>query len=236
MDDNQLVKVEGDNEVQALTKRADEAVSYAEKLEIVDEATLKGSVDARAYISELIKQTDARRKFFVDPYKALAKRIDAFFAPVDQKLCDAKIVIGRKQVAYDNEQTRKANEAKEAALKKLQADQAKADAAVAAGKITQEQADAKNTKSLEKAVSKIEDVVVPQKTVRSDTGASLSFRTTLKVVVVDEALVPKQYCTPDPKKYKDIAIALHKGKQEGIPGIKVEEVKEPTSRLGIGTY
>ena len=60
--------------------------------------------------------------------------------------------------------------------------------------------------------------------------ASITYRTDLKVVIADANAVPREYCSPDPAKFKDVAIALHKGGQTQIPGIQVEEIKTPVSR------
>jgi hypothetical protein len=85
----------------------------------------------------------------------------------------------------------------------------------------------------EAAAAGVETVILPQIPVdqerqvktRTETGSSLSITLAWQGTVIDDALVPKEYCSPDQKK---IDQAIQSGVRE-IPGVEIKEV--PKSRL-----
>lgn len=200
-------KVEENKEVQSLAVKVTEYAEAADKLEIKDEKQEKQAAELLAGIKSDAKQAEMIRKFFVDPYNAYVKAINARFAKFTDPLDAAKQVINRKLVEWD-----------EVKRKKAAATQAKIMADMEKGKITED-----------KAVDKLAKIKDPEKPVVAET-TSMTLRTDYKPVVVDEKAVPREYCSPDLAKFKEIAIAFHKAGQPQIPGIKVEEIKTPVNR------
>lgn len=200
-------KVEQNPDVKALGTRIENYTTYASTLEIKTEEQEKQAAETLLLIKDDSKKADSIRKFFVDPYNAYVKAINARFDRILDPLAAAKNAINAKLVAWQDAKAKKAAVAQTRVMKQVET-----------GKIDPE-----------KAVDKLANIKEPEKTVKAET-ASVTYRTDYKAVVVDANAVPREYCSPDPAKFKDAAIALHKGGQTQIPGIQVEKIKTPVSR------
>lgn len=73
--------------------------------------------------------------------------------------------------------------------------------------------------AIEKAAETIADVPAPKAQTRSDHGSMATTRTAWKGEVTDAALVPHEFCSPDPAK---IAAAVKAGTRT-IPGVSITE-------------
>lgn len=208
MIESTLAKIESKPEVKTLSANAEKALAYAEKIEIVDEATKEKATKAVIQIRDQETAGDKMRKFFTEPLNAQVKNINNLFMPTVKIFNQAQTIIREKLGAYQMEQERIAIAAR-----------AKVEKELAEGKI----------KKVETAVKKMGNIVEPEKTQRTEAGTT-TYRDVAEVTIIDENLIPREYCTPDPKKYEVIALARHKSKMEQIPGLKVEIKKVPSFR------
>lgn len=210
--ENALQKVDSNPDYVALKDRAAEYLTEVNKGIVI-----KTEEDAARYgemavnIAADIKRADAIRRFFTDPYNAFVKKLNDHFRPVVDQLGSANQTVRMRLSDYQTEKTRKAEEARLKALKDMNS-----------GKI-----------STDKAMERIEKNPEPPKTVRTE-AATLSFRTDLIVEVEDATKVPAQYLIPNMAAIEPVAKALHKAKQQQIPGIKVTEKQVPIGRRSFG--
>ena len=177
-------------------------LEYADALIIKTDDDIKTAINMLSNIKENAKQAESVRRFFVDPYNALVTKINAYFKPLTLSLTDADRKVRQKMMAYQQEITAKAEKARLATMKKIED-----------GKIT-----------IEQGVKKLENVIEPEKTVRS-TEATMTFRIQKKVEIVNPNLLPREYLIPDEVKIRRVAIA-----GVAIPGVKVIEEKVPALR------
>ncbi len=203
-DSRELVKVEENSDLKLLVTNGAKALDFAEKLQIKTEKDLESANSNLADIKNEMRRGEGVRRFFVDPYNELVKRVNAAFKPPLDVLAQAERIIKAKLVKYDDEQAKKAAKARA----KLADD-------VNSGKIP-----------IEKAAERMEGIQAPPKTVVSPiSGASLTFALRKEIVIVDEKKLPREYLIPDMVKIRKVALA---GIQ--IPGVEVTEKKIPQSR------
>ena len=212
MENLEIKKVEQDAETSTIRSRAPELVSFAGALEIKDETGAKAAIEKLAVISADLKTVDARRRFFVDPYNMFVKRLNEFFKATTLQLQDADMQIRRKLSTWNDQQERIAEAAKAKVMEDLEK-----------GKIK----DTKKSTAVEKAVAKIENVHVPEKTVRTE-AATLSHRIVKKVVIENPSLLPREYLIPDEVKIRKVALA-----GIAIAGVKVVEEKTTSLRSNL---
>ena len=151
---------------------------------------------------KIMKNIEGRRKFFVDPYKAVAKAIDNFFNGAYDPLDNAVRGLRTRMGTYAMEVERKAKEA-----------EAKILAKEAAGRIKPET-----------AVKQMAAVETAPRITRSEAG-SVSYRTDRKLRIVDVNLIPREFLTVNERL---IEVTLKSGK--AVPGAELYEVKVPVGR------
>ena len=151
---------------------------------------------------KIMKNIEVRRKFFVDPYKAVAKAIDNFFNGAYDPLDNAVKGLRARMGTYATEVERKQKEA-----------EAKILAKEAAGKIKPET-----------AVRQMANVETAPRIVRSEVG-SVSYRTDRKLRIIDANLIPREYLVVNERL---VETTLKAGK--AVPGAELYEVKVPVGR------
>jgi len=87
----------------------------------------------------------------------------------------------------------------------------------------------KQTMTAETSIKKIEKIVEPEKTTRTN-EATVSYRTDYEVEVTDLALLPREFFDVNMAKVRSVSKALAKAGQPGIAGVKVTEIKVPSIR------
>lgn len=199
-------KLEQNPDVKSLQTIVPQRIAFAQALIIKNDEDEKLAAEMLLATKDDFKKTEAVRRFCVDPYNGWVKAINARFAKLSDPLDGAIKTISMKLVLWQNEKRKKADAAQERIMKQVET-----------GKI-----------DADKAVEKLANIKEPEKTVKAE-SASVTYRTDLKVTIVDSNLVPREYCSPDPAKFKTVAFAFHKTKQQQIPGIQVEEIKTPVS-------
>lgn len=187
-------------------KQLQEMVKQAEAVEIKDEATIKDAVAKAGQAKKLSKKIEDERKNLLLEPAAFTKSLNAFCRTFTDKLAEIETGLKRKIGLYQA----KAELERRAAEKKAQEAAAKLQAEL------DKEAD-------EKGVERVEVVapVVPKhdKVARSDTGSSASIRRVMKAEIVDESLVPRDYCEPSMKLINE---AVKMGIRE-IAGVRIFE-------------
>lgn len=151
---------------------------------------------------KIMKNIEVRRKFFVDPYKAVAKAIDNFFNGAYDPLDNAVRGLRARMGTYAMEVERKQKEA-----------EAKILAKEAAGRIKPET-----------AVRQMANVETAPRITRSEVG-SVSYRTDRKLRIIDPNLIPREYLVVNERL---VETTLKAGK--AVPGAELYEVKVPVGR------
>ena len=195
-------QIEKDKEVKTLVQGATAMMAAIADHEVKD---MESSNEANKMLldaQQILKTIDARRNFFVDPYKAVAKGIDAIFNRTYDPLDVAVRSLRTKMGDYAMKVEREARE-KEAAILKKEAE----------GKIKPETA--------VKQMAKVETIAP---IARSESG-SISYRTDLKLRIVDATKIPHEYMVPN----EAMIFAALKGGQK-VAGAELYEVKVPVGR------
>lgn len=185
---------------------------------VVDSAeSYSQAVDIVAKLKESGTNLKALKESITKPLNEALKSARGMFAPVEEDHEKAEALIKRKLLDYKQEQDRIAREKEAAIAKKLADDKAKLDAQVKAGEITEEKADAKFDKQLEKAEDKIDNLDRVDTTTHGKIG-SVQVRKIKKVRILDENLVPRSYLKVD-----EVAVRRDALSGIAIPGVEVFE-------------
>jgi len=144
-------------------------------------------------------QVEQRRQFFTRPLKEHAKRIEALFKPLSEKLDEADATIRTKVLAYRAEAEKKAREEQAKLMEQAQEAQATGD----------------NDSALLLATQATE-LAAPQKTMLLDEG-SMQTKKVWDFEVEDHAAIPREFFSFDEKK---VRLAIRSGQRE-IPGLRI---------------
>lgn len=207
MENLNLEVIEKREEFVTLSTNSKASLVYAEGLKIKTDEDQAKALGNLTKIRDEKNRGDAVRKFFTDPLNQQVKTINALFQPNIKALEEAERIIRGALVAYQNTLAVKAESAKAKTMEKIESGQI----------------------SVEQGVKKIENIKVPEKTIRTE-ETTVSYRIIPKVVIDDEAKIPREYMTPDIEKIKTMALALHKAKQPQIAGVSIVEEKIPSIR------
>ncbi len=123
-------KVEQNQDVQALGSRITSYTTYASMLEIKTEEQEKEAAEILLGIKEDTKKADSIRKFFVDPYNAYVKAINARFAQLTDPLGEAMRDINMKLVAWQSAKTKKAEATQARVMKQVETGKIDSDKAI----------------------------------------------------------------------------------------------------------
>jgi hypothetical protein len=195
-------QIEKDKEVKTLVQGAMAMMAAIGAHEITDKASSDEANKRLLDAQQIMKTIEARRKFFVEPYKAVAKAIDNIFNRTYDPLDAAVRTLRTKMGDYAMKVEREAKPKRDAIIKKE-----------AEGKIKPETA--------VKQMAKVETIAP---VARTDAG-SISYRTDVKLRITDETKLPREYLVPDERM---ILMALKGGKK--VAGAELYEVKVPVGR------
>ena len=208
MSELSLEVIEQKPEVKHLSENATKALAWAEKAVIKTQENHDKAAEAVVRIRDEKEKGDTLRKFFTDPLNKQVKKINGLFMPNIKALESAEQMIRLKLSGYQLDLQRKSD----AARMKVEKD-------LALGKI----------KNVETAVNKLDKIVEPEKTVRGE-AFTATYKDKPTVVIENEDLVPREYCSPDKAKYEKMALALHEAGKPMIDGLKVVVEKIPSFR------
>lgn len=161
---------------------------------------LKVATEFLTKLSIATKQVKADKEEITKPLNEALRSVRELFAPVEKKLENATLFIKSAMQKYHNAVAAKADKKEATIVQKIET-----------GKMT-----------LEQGVEKMADVKRIETTVKTDTGAAVTFRTQRSVEVVNPLLVPREYLMLDM-----VAIRREALKGTAIPGVEVREEKIP---------
>lgn len=196
----------------ALTKQGPQAVMNTPELSgaatLVAQASLlkvesnEQAIEAGRMLVQLKgwrSQVENRRQFFTRPLKEHAKRIEALFKPMLEKLDEADTVIRAKVISYRAKAEVSAREEQQKLLAEAQAAQAEG-----------------NNEAALTLATEAASLDSPQKTMLLDEG-SMQVKKVWDFEVEDYAAIPREFFSFDEKK---VRLALRAGQRE-IPGIRI---------------
>ena len=208
-----------DTEVLEAESEVCSIADVARELVIVDEATNNQALVLLAQCRKSVRRIDDLRKRWLDPLNQQVKLIRDDFEKIAAPAKEADGILARKTADYRMK-------VQEAARKE------------------QERLRLLAEKRQEKAVARAEErglepptviplvatVAAPAKTVETETGAKITYRTQTHFEIVDAAKVPDEFKTVDEKK---IGAAVRAGiftAANPIPGVRIWTTEEPTVR------
>jgi len=184
------------SEVSAVQKAANDYV-------IVNQDDLDRGADLLHEVKRVQDIITARKEEITRPLmKALVSARD-FFKPLEMSYEDAKKTIKAKMLAYQVEQDEKARIEKERIANRV----------------------AKGTMRPDTAIKKMEEINEPEFKGKGSVG-KVQTRTIVKVRIVDETSIPREYLVPDMSKITEAI--LRQGIE--IPGVERYEEKQLVSR------
>jgi len=198
------------DEITRATDTAPLILKQAKEVEVTDEQTNEEAGDILNRARQSMKYFEATRVSMVKPLNNYVKDINTRFKSKVAPLVEADEILSKKTGDYHREKLRKQRE-EEARIEKerreREAELRKREEARAAAE-----------------ARPVEEVVVPEvqavpevkKTTVTASGSKTTMREDKQRVVVDENLVPREYCSPDAKKLKAAPLDLE------IPGTKVD--------------
>jgi len=197
----------------AYVAQVDRMLADAQAIEIKDDATMSFAVALGGEASKISKAIDAKRKLVTADASDYVKSVNGFAKLFTDKLDAAVRTVKGKISSYQA----KVEIARREAEKRAQEEARKLQ-------------DDLNKEAEEKGVEPVQVIppTIPEekKIVHTETGASAHFRTVWKAEVVDDAAVPRNFCTPDMRKIND---AVKAGVRE-IAGVRIWEDKQPVLR------
>jgi hypothetical protein len=208
-----------DPEVQDAEAQVRTIADAARELEIVDEQTNAQALEMLAQARKAHKRIEALKKRWLEPLTKQVKLIRDDFAAMAAPAKEADRILAAKTSAYRAEVAEAARR-EEARLRKL--------------------AEKRQERREAKAAERGEDlppvtlapptVAPPAKTVATDSGAKVTYRTTTHFEVVDPALVPDAYKSVDEKKVGAAVRAGIASPDNPIPGVRIWTTEEAVVR------
>ena len=215
----ELAPYRNDAEVQAAETEVRTIVDVARELEIRDEATNALALDMLSSARKAHKRIEALKKRWLDPLNAQGKLIRDDFAAMAAPAKEADQILAAKTSAYRAKVAEAAR--KEQERLRLLAEKRQERAA--------ERAEAKGVEPPQ-VIPIAPTVAPPAKSVETDSGAKITYRTQTHFEVVDAALVPDTYKTIDERK---IGAAVRAGiatPEDPIPGVRIWVTEEAVVR------
>lgn len=165
-------------EIEVYKKQLEGAEKYSTTLDVKDDNSYQEALIEGKRIKEQLELITARKEQITKPLNEAIKSTRALFAPLEAIAEGAVKIIKMKMITFTNEQERKRLEK-----------EAKIDAKVEAGKISEGVASAKKF------------MLQPEKTVVTEAGSATT-KKVKKYYVVDKALIPLQFMEADMIKIK----------------------------------
>lgn len=167
-------------EIEVFKKEVKAVISYATKLDVTDEKNYKNALEEGRAIQITLKKITARKEEITKPLNQALKSARELFKPIETMAEEAIDIIKGKMLAYQQEQTRIAEEQKQKLLDRVD----------------------RGTMKVDTAIRKInEDIATPAKTVEGENGsATVAMRKAYKVV--DKSKVPLEFLEVDMAKVR----------------------------------
>lgn len=186
-------------ELEIVKNNTSKALAAANALVILNDEDLHKAKDLLTNVNLAGDMIQKLKDGIIKPINEGLKGIRAMFSPPETEKEQTVMIIKQKMIFYHNaiEEKRRIEEARIAARVE------------------------KGTMKIETAARKIEDMpAIQTKIADGNSVGSVVFKEEKKVVVVDEALIPRQYLVPDMVLIRRAALA---GVE--IPGVKIDIVK-----------
>lgn len=195
----------------------DEIVAAAESFKIRTSDDMKKSIDMISRLKGLWDDVEGARLDVVKKPKKFFSMIDSYCKGIKGRMESGIRAIKNQQTMFRQAELQKQREEEEKQRKEREALQKKLD-----------------DEAKEKGYDPVEvpEVVAPEpeKVVRSESGASLSFRTVWKYEITNPMLVCRALCSPDPKIIKSrIDGGLREGSDEAR-GLRIWSEEIPVTR------
>lgn len=168
--------------------------------------TYSQAVDLVSKLKDTGSKIKDQKESITKPLNEALRNARGMFAPIEDSFEKAEALIKRKLLDYKRKVDEEARKKEEAIAQKLADEKAKLDAQVKAGEITEEKADEKFGKKLEKSEDKLDSIDRVENTTHGETG-KVSIRKVKKVRIVDADLVPRAYLVVDEVKVRKDALA-----------------------------
>lgn len=196
-----IQKIEKRKDYQNLVSYADQYLANAKSFVVKSDEDEKKAVGLKGEIKDTMRKGEEMKKFFVDPHKKFIKMIEEKFS-VLKTMKEADDTLKEKMIKYQEKKDEKIKKEKEKIMEKMKKD--------------------KNA-DLGEATEALEKVGASEKTVEAE-GHKVTYRVDRKVLVEDEAKLPRKYLMPN------MSLIKKKAKEgENIPGVKVVEEKTPVT-------
>lgn len=208
-----------DEEVIEAQTQARTIADDARELVIRDEASNALALDMLSRVRKTVRRIDDLKKRWLDPLNAQVKLIRGDFDAMAAPAKEADQILARKTSDY----RMKIAEAARKEQERLRRLAEKRQAAAAA------RAEAKGLET-PVVVPLVPVVAAPAKTVKTESGAKITYRKQTHFEVVDPSSVPREYWTLDEKK---IGAAVRVGiatPDNPIPGVRIWVTEEATVR------
>lgn len=179
------------------------AETYATGLAIIKKEDYDQAMKEGLEIKAVLDKLEGREKEITAPLKEALDGVVALFKPNKTKLKDALTTIRTKMATWYAEEEKRAREEK--------------------AKLLAREGEGKGKLKPETVLKKTGEIVTPEKTAKSDEGGSVTMKKIPEYVVTDEALLPREFLTPDMAKIKE---ALKLGKP--VPGAEIREKLVPS--------
>ncbi len=191
----------------------DELVKKAEEFKVESDEDMKESINKVSALKRLWDDVEGERLEVVKKPKKFFSAIDSYCKGIKGRMEKGIRSLTGEQGKYRAAQRQKEREEEEKQRKEREALQ-----------------ETLNKEAKEKGIepAQVPEVVSqePEKVVRSDSGASLSFRKEWKHEIEKADKVPRAYCSPDEKKIKvAVSAGIHK-----IEGVRIFEKETPINR------
>jgi len=187
-------------------RQIEEANAAASDLVIVNDPMLKVAITRTKEVKVLTKAIETRRKETISDADKYVRGINAFCRAFVEPLKAVEKILKKKigDFQYQQEMERRKEQQRQAEeARKLQE------------KMDKEAAEA----GIEAPEVKMAPVPETEKVTRTEGGASAHIRKEWKGTIIDDALVPREFCCPDMAKIK----AAVKGGIREIPGVEIKE-------------
>jgi hypothetical protein len=195
------------------TAQVDQMVTTAQAIQVTDEESKSAAVAFTGNSKRLYKVIEARRKEIIEEPNKFVKSCNNFCKIFTEKLKTVEQTINAKICSYSQEQELKRRKQEQEAQKAAQELQAKLN---------------KHAEKLHVEPIKIDPPIVaaPPKITRTETGITSFEKKRWVCVVVDAALVPREYCEHSMKLLND---AVKQGVRE-IPGCEIKQITDIITR------
>lgn len=188
-----------DKEIAVIQKKVSPIVREASLISVTDAASMAIASEMRSKLKAIEKEVVGDKEKLTKPLKQVVKDITAKYAPFENELDNALLIITNKMSTYQTAELKRAQEEEE--------------------KIAARVGEGKGKFKMETAVSKIEEIDKPDSKV-----GNTKFRTDKKFEVMDITLVPYEFVLPN-----EVAIRKAMIEGVEVAGVRYYEVQTPVN-------